>query len=153
MRTARRLWPFWLLLATMLFGSFFNLGIPTIFNSRGGGDLVTIRMTRCCIVVDWHGGNGFTPCPMPFDRNTDAPGVDLLPGYDSYYSVYNNGGYLRIPVWMIFAGVFGVLAAGRTALRSARHRLRHKPNHCKHCGYSLVGLSAAAPCPECGRCP
>ena len=50
---------------------------------------------------------------------------------------------IAIPLWM-FALPSAVLAAWTL------FSLRRKPGHCE-CGYTLVGLPAQAPCPECGR--
>ena len=50
---------------------------------------------------------------------------------------------ITIPLWPLAA----LLGAPGAFLRI---RMRHRPGHCRACGYDLAGL-AAGPCPECGR--
>ncbi|MFG0284295.1 MAG: hypothetical protein ACF8R7_07720 [Phycisphaerales bacterium JB039] len=55
---------------------------------------------------------------------------------------------LHVPLWPLAAlGAGGALLAWRMGRRRASAEL------CQRCGYSLAGLPAGAPCPECGRTP
>lgn len=53
------------------------------------------------------------------------------------------------PLWPVPVVLWG---AGALLLRSGRlARRRALTGMCAACGYSLAGLAAGAPCPECGR--
>ncbi|MDX2118358.1 MAG: hypothetical protein SFY96_09275 [Planctomycetota bacterium] len=54
-----------------------------------------------------------------------------------------------VPLWIPAACS---LAIGVPAFVTLRRRARAiKNGACPHCGYSLIGITPAAPCPECGR--
>ena len=49
---------------------------------------------------------------------------------------------------LLFSGAWWLIAAGP---RDVRRWWRRRQSRCERCGYSLSGLAAGVPCPECGE--
>lgn len=59
---------------------------------------------------------------------------------------YKGSAHLLVPLWMPW--LFASASSGLLIWRVARRR---PASACRTCGYSLVGLTAGAACPECGK--
>lgn len=96
-----------------------------------------------------------TWAPAPTTRGALViPGVHLAP--HPLNAVYPR----TLPYWPIWSGLainvlfWSIVAATPIhGLRVVRRRVRRLRGRCLACGYELVGISAAARCPECGRSP
>ncbi len=56
---------------------------------------------------------------------------------------------ISIPLWSLF--LFQAISTSVAWRLDHVATRREKQGKCKACGYDLAGLSAAAPCPECGK--
>ncbi len=136
MRTRRR-WLAWSGLAcTLLFALLWALNVPFYAGSRIGS------------IGAWRLEHGrFTLSRVPFPSTEafyiapNSEGPRFLPDWRFFA---RSDGSASVPLWIPLAIVAAIM--GRE-WRRPRRTLRGK---CPACGYSLRGLAAGAPCPECG---
>ncbi|MEX2217535.1 MAG: hypothetical protein WD749_02145 [Phycisphaerales bacterium] len=126
-----------------------------------GWPLPCLTMEEACTPLKVFMWKALVLTPAPYDVETpDAPGLwdpdpanSLLP----YYSALQIGEDHALPLRPLWDGLLTCTALYGTAwyvmlsLWSVVRRARIRPGFCSHCGYDLRGLSAAKPCPECGR--
>ncbi|MDX2117389.1 MAG: hypothetical protein SFY96_04320 [Planctomycetota bacterium] len=54
-----------------------------------------------------------------------------------------------VPLWLPALVSLGIGVPAFVALRRRARAIKN--GACRHCGYALIGIAPAAPCPECGR--
>lgn len=96
------------------------------------------------------GGDANTQPPVAAISVTEGEDIEgTWPQWEWEWWWSFDEGYIRFPIWALIVafGVPGVL------LWRSRFRERRAIKHgaCATCGYSLTGLAAGTPCPECGR--
>ncbi|MFM9994890.1 MAG: hypothetical protein ACKVU4_03710 [Phycisphaerales bacterium] len=79
---------------------------------------------------------------IPGRHRFSDPAMMLVPNTLPYYPIWS-GLATNLAFWSLAAAPF-VFAPALV------RRLRRRPGTCPACRYDLRGLSAGAPCPECG---